>query len=72
MVKFINFGHFFFIVSEVFIADDFSVPVKESHPLHCFQNLGMLQVALFSWQIFGFLATVALSFLFDKHCPITE
>jgi len=28
--------------------------------------------ALFSWQNFGFLATVALSFLFDKHCPITE
>ena len=28
--------------------------------------------ALFSWQNFGFWATVALSFLFDKHCPITE
>jgi len=28
--------------------------------------------ALFSWQNFGFLATVVLLFLFDKHCPITE
>jgi len=27
--------------------------------------------ALFSWQKNWFLATVALSFLFDKHCPIT-
>ena len=28
--------------------------------------------ALFSSQNFVFLATVAFSFLFDKHCPITE
>jgi hypothetical protein len=29
--------------------------------------------ALFSWQNFGFFfATVSISFLFDKHCPITE
>ena len=28
--------------------------------------------ALFSLQNFWFLATVALSFLFDKHCPIIE
>jgi len=27
---------------------------------------------LFSWQKFSFLATVALSFLFVKHYPITE
>ena len=33
---------------------------------HCFP------LALFSWQKFSFLVTVALSFLFDKHCPITE
>jgi len=29
-------------------------------------------VSCFSWQNFGFFATVALSFLFDKHCLITE
>jgi len=28
--------------------------------------------ALFSWQKFSFLATVALSFLFDKHYPNKE
>jgi len=28
--------------------------------------------ALFSSQKFSFFATVALSFLFDKHYPITE
>jgi len=27
---------------------------------------------MFSLQKIWFLATVALSFLFDKHCPITE
>ena len=32
----------------------------------------MITKALFSSQNFGFFATVALSFLFDKHCPITE
>jgi len=31
-----------------------------------------LAKALFSLQKFWFLATVALSILFDKHCPITE
>jgi len=30
------------------------------------------KLALFSSQKFWFLATVVLSFLFDKHCPITE
>jgi len=35
-------------------------------------GLFFLSKALFSLQNFWFLATVALSFLFDKYCPIME
>ena len=49
-------------------------PHRRAHELHAVGKLIFSDdiQALFSWQNFSFLATVALSFLFDKHCPITE
>ena len=45
---------------------------KETHTIRILRLIAALAQALFSWQKFWILGTVALSFVCGKYCPIID